>query len=99
MEHVSGSNCGGKKMSIITGFCMFFLSFCPLWLSVLFIDIKSICEGNTNIWTEIISVSLVLSVSVISLIVLLCELNPRNTSGQQEYSRIFVIIYTAIICV
>ena len=44
-----------------------------------------ICEGNTNIWTEIISVSLVLSVSVISLIVLMCELNPRNTSGQQEY--------------
>lgn len=72
-------------MSIITGFCMFFLSFAPLWISVLFIDIKSICEGNTNIWTEIISVSLVLSVSVISLIVLMCELNPRNTSGQQEY--------------
>lgn len=72
-------------MSIITGFCMFFLSFAPLWISVLFIDIKSICEGNTNIWTEIIGVSLVLSVSVISLIVLMCELNPRNTSGQQEY--------------
>lgn len=64
---------------------MFFLSFAPLWISVLFIDIKSICEGNTNIWTEIISVSLVLSVSVISLIVLMCELNSRNTSGQQEY--------------
>ena len=72
-------------MSIITGFCMFFLSFAPLWISVLFIDIKSICEGNPNIWTEIISVSLLLSVSVISMIVLMCELNPRNTSGQQEY--------------
>lgn len=66
-------------------FCMFFLAFAPLWISVLFIDIKSICEGNPNIWTEIISVSLLLSVSVISMIVLMCELAPRNTTGQQEY--------------
>ena len=72
-------------MSTITGFCMFFLSFCPLWISVLFIDIKNICEGNPNIWTEIISVSVVLIVTIISLIVLMCELNPRNTSNQQEY--------------
>ena len=72
-------------MSIITGFCMFFLAFAPLWISVLFIDIKSICEGNPNIWTEIISVSLLLSVSVISMIVLMCELAPLNTTGQQEY--------------
>ena len=64
---------------------MFFLAFAPLWISVLFIDIKSICEGNPNIWTEIISVSLLLSVSVISMIVLMCELDPRNTTGQQEY--------------
>ena len=72
-------------MSVITGFCMFFLSFFPLWISVLFIDIKSILEGNPNIWTEIISVSLILLVSIISLVVLMHELNPRNTSNQQEY--------------
>ena len=72
-------------MSTMTGFCMFFLSFCPLWISVVFIDVKSICEGNPNIWTEIISISLILTVSIISLVVLICELNPRNTSNQQEY--------------
>ena len=72
-------------MSTITGFCMFFLSFCPLWISVLFIDIKSICEGNPNVWTEIISVSLVLIVSIIALVVLMCELNTQNTNNQQEY--------------
>lgn len=72
-------------MSTITGFCMFFLSFCPLWISVLFIDIKSICEGNPNVWTEIISVSLILIVSIIALVVLMCELNPRNINNQQEY--------------
>ena len=64
---------------------MFFLSFCPLWISVLFVDIKSICEGNPNIWTEIISISLLLIVSIIALVVLKCELNPRNTSNPQEF--------------
>lgn len=72
-------------MSAITGFSMFFLSFCPLWISVLFVDIKSICEGNPNIWTEIISISLLLIVSIIALVVLKCELNPRNTSNPQEF--------------
>lgn len=72
-------------MSAITGFSMFFLSFCPLWISVLFVDIKSICEGNPNIWTEIISISLLLIISIIALVVLKCELNPRNTSNQQEF--------------
>lgn len=72
-------------MSIVTGFSMFFLSFCPLWISVLFIDIKSICEGNPNIWTETISILLVLIAVIISLVVLMRELNPQNTKNQQEY--------------
>ncbi len=72
-------------MSAITGFCIFFLSFFPLWISVLFIDIKSICDGNPNIWTEIISICLILLVSVISLIVLMHELNPKNADNRQEY--------------
>ena len=73
-------------MSIITGFCMFFLSFSPLWVSVLFIDIKSICEENINIWTEIISVSLIMITSIISFIVLKFALNPKDTKNLQEYT-------------
>ena len=72
-------------MSIITGFCMFFLSFCPLWISVLFIDMKNIYEGNLNLWTEIISLLLIMIATIISLVVLLRELNPRNTNNKQEY--------------
>lgn len=73
-------------MSIMTGFSMFFLSFCPLWISVLFIDIKSICEGNANIWTEIISILLILIVSIIALIILLFELNPKDAKDLHEYT-------------
>ena len=64
---------------------MFFLSFCPLWISVLFIDMKSIYEGNLNLWTEIISLLLIMIATIISLVVLLCELNPRKTNNKQEY--------------
>lgn len=77
-------------MSTITGFSMFFVSFFPLWISVLFVDIKSICEGNLNIWTEIISVSLILIVAIISLIVLMFELNPKENDGAQEYTIVSV---------
>lgn len=111
MERANGSNHGGKKMSIITGFSMFFLSFFPLWISVLFLDIKSICEGNPNIQTEAISVLLILIVGIISLIILMLEFNPKNMQGSQEYSIItaieektitadfFVIVYTPSVCI
>ena len=39
-------------MSFATSFSLFFLSFAPLWISVLFIDIKSIIEKQTGILTE-----------------------------------------------
>lgn len=73
-------------MSLITGFSMFFLSFFPLWISVLFVDIKSICERNLNVGTEIISISLILITAIISLIVLMFELNPNENKEAQEYT-------------
>lgn len=76
-------------MSIISGFCMFFISFCPLWISVLFIDAKNIYERNPNLWTEIISISLLLITTIISFVVLMRELNPRNSNDQQEYRIVF----------
>lgn len=73
-------------MSIIVSFSIFYLSFFPLWISILFIDIKSICERGTCIWTEIISVALILAVSVATYIVLIFKLNPKDASNSQEYT-------------
>ena len=39
-------------MSGFAGFFMFFLSFLPLWVSVLFLDFKSILEKNPYTYTE-----------------------------------------------
>ena len=47
-------------MSKIFSMCLYFISFAPLWLSVIFIDVKSIIENDQNLATEIISISMIL---------------------------------------
>lgn len=44
-------------MSIFVSFSMYFLSFVPLWITVLFIDIKSLIDGGGDKWTEIIGIT------------------------------------------
>lgn len=46
-------------MSFIFSIVMYFTSFIPLWITVLFVDMKSICENTDNVWTEKISVILI----------------------------------------
>lgn len=57
-------------MSMFVSFSMYFLSFVPLWISVLFIDIKSLLEGGGDKWTEIISILGILLGVLISLVIL-----------------------------
>lgn len=72
-------------MSIATGFSMYFLSFLPLWISVLFVDAKSIKEGQPHIWTEKISIILILITILASLVVLMVAMNPNDKRGSQSY--------------
>lgn len=57
-----------KVMSILFSFSMYFVSFLPLWLSVVFIDIKSIKCNGKNIWTEKISVFGIIIIFLICII-------------------------------
>lgn len=57
-------------MSIFVSFSMYFLSFVPLWITVLFIDIKSLVDGGRDKWTEIISITGILIGLLVSLIIL-----------------------------
>ena len=54
-------------MTLILSFSMYFLSFVPLWLTVLFVDIKSLFEGGDNKWTEIISITCILVMTLFAL--------------------------------
>lgn len=73
-------------MSLPISFSMFFLSFTPLWISILFIDIKSLIENEEYLYTEIISISTIVIVSIISIIVLLANIKSRNTNGAETFS-------------
>lgn len=57
-------------MSVFVSFSMYFLSFAPLWITVLFIDIKSLVEGGCDKWTEIIGITGILFGMLISAIIL-----------------------------
>ena len=72
-------------MSIIASLCMFFLSFTPLWLSVIFMDVMSIVENSENLYTEWISIFLIVFLSASALIVLLVSLNTKKRVGVQKY--------------
>lgn len=45
-------------MSKLVASCLYFTSFLPLWVSILFIDIKSHLENTENLWTERISIAI-----------------------------------------
>lgn len=72
-------------MSVVTSFSMFYLSFAPLWVSILFIDIKSILEKESSILTEGITVIVIIVFSIFSTIIMKHSLNKNNRNGVQKY--------------
>nr|WP_290463242.1 hypothetical protein [Acutalibacter muris] len=68
-------------MSKIFSLCLYHTSFVPLWISILFIDIKSCIENQSNRWTECISIGCILISCIIALIVLLVALCAHRKEG------------------
>lgn len=55
-------------MSYFQSICLLFTSFSPLWVAVLFIDIKSIVEHRSFVITEYFSIVFIILMFLISLI-------------------------------
>lgn len=72
-------------MSVVLSFCMYYLSFTPLWLTVLFIDVKSLLEKGENKYTEIISVIFILLFMIVSMAFLLYEFNTLKRGYIEKY--------------
>jgi len=68
-------------VSRIFSLCLYHTSFAPLWISVLFIDIKSCIENQSNLYTELISVGCILISCLVSLIVLMVSLCTNSKEG------------------
>ena len=68
-------------MSKIFSLSLYYTSFAPLWISILFIDIKGCIENSSNRWTEFISIGCILILSLIALIVLMIALCTNGKEG------------------
>lgn len=50
--------------------CLFFSSFLPLWVSVIFIDALNIYKKDLNLWTEKISITIIFLMIFLSIYIL-----------------------------
>lgn len=69
-------------------FSLYFTSFAPLWVSILFIDIKSCIENTGNLWTEIISIGCIAVFSLLCTFILIRTLCTKNSSGTSPHTLI-----------
>ena len=77
-------------MSMVFSASLFFLSFVPLWVSIIFIDIMSMLSGG-SVCTEIISIAIILLHSLISGFVLWTVLRSKPRSGLKIYKLVSAV--------
>ena len=97
-------------MSKLFTSALFFISFAPLWLSVIFVDTVSLLEDTQSSGIEKIGISTILVVFSISLVFVLKKLRVEANSEAERYNtycyrrkngdiRIFTFIYFTIVCI
>ena len=64
---------------------MYYLSFTPLWITVILMDVFSMVNGEFNLWTEYISIPLLVVVFILAITCVRKELNPKGMDNTQEY--------------
>ncbi|BAM23917.1 hypothetical protein HMPREF1109_0538 [Streptococcus intermedius SK54 = ATCC 27335] len=74
-------------MSKFLFFSLYYTSFTPLWISILFIDIKSCIECSQSLGTEKYSIFVIVFLWIVSLIAVLL----RFSSDEKEGTSIFVL--------
>lgn len=72
-------------MSIIITAALFITSLLPLWISVLFIEIKSIAESTSDIHTEIIAIAAIVIANVISVLLILVWVNQVDKVSTEDW--------------
>lgn len=73
-------------MSRLFAVSLYFVSFIPLWISVLFLDILSILDNTTSKMTEYISISCILVGMCISLVAIYYEIHRQGKEGSKIYT-------------
>lgn len=70
-------------MSLFIVISLFITSFFPLWISIIFIDVKSIIYNGSSLYTEIISIIAIVIVNFFSIIAL-CNWIKREPITSEE---------------
>lgn len=73
-------------MTKINSLCLYFISFVPLWVAILFIDIKNIIVQDPNLYTEKISIISITVLFFISLILVMRLIMDKKKSGSEKYT-------------
>lgn len=72
-------------MTSINSWCLYYVSFAPLWLAILFIDIKNILDKEFNLYTEKISIIVIVILFIVSLIIVRNLIMDKRRSGAEKY--------------
>ncbi len=72
-------------MSFLFSVCMYFSSFMPLWIAILFIDTKNCLISEENLNTEAITIILIILMSVVSSITLYFFMRNKKQGGVHTY--------------
>lgn len=72
-------------MTSINSWCLYYVSFVPLWLAILFIDIKNTVDKKQNLYTEKISIIAIIVLFIISLIIVRRLIIDKRKSGAEKY--------------
>lgn len=74
---------GVDDMSLFIVISLFITSFLPLWISIIFIDVKSLICNGSNVYTEIVSIIVIVIANFFSLISL-CNWMKREPVTSEE---------------
>lgn len=77
-------------MSKLFSISLYHTSFLPLWISILFIDVKSVLEHGGHCATEVFSVSCILFSIIISVMILLVSFYKKGKEGSTQQTLISV---------
>lgn len=70
---------------MIFEFAMYYLSFLPLWISIIFIDVVNCCRESNNLWTENISIVLIPLGIIVCSVVTWKWLTKKGSQNREKY--------------
>ncbi len=79
------NGCEVGRMSVLFLMGMFFLSFTPLWVCVICIDVKSLVDGTNCPYTEWIGLGVIAFILCSSILITIKTLRKRINQNAEEY--------------